>query len=94
MIQVAPQMRILVAIEPADFRCGIDDLAKRALWRLFVFRTCKATAVQADERRAPRAESARHFFKPMNAVTCPGSAPDSQTKHGAACSVDPVSHFL
>ena len=28
MIQVAPQMRILVSIEPADFREGIDGLAR------------------------------------------------------------------
>ncbi len=55
MIQVAPQMRILVAIEPADFRCGIDGLAKRAREQLacdpfsgclFVFRNRKATAVK------------------------------------------------
>ena len=55
MIQVAPQMRILVAIEPADFRCGIDGLAKRAREELehdpfsgclFVFRNRKATAVK------------------------------------------------
>lgn len=28
MIQVTPQMRVLIAIEPADFRCGIDGLAR------------------------------------------------------------------
>lgn len=28
MIQVTPQMRILVAVEPTDFRRGIDGLAK------------------------------------------------------------------
>ena len=27
MIQIAPQMRILVAVEPVDFRKGIDGLA-------------------------------------------------------------------
>ncbi len=27
MIQVTPQMRILVAVEPTDFRKGIDGLA-------------------------------------------------------------------
>ena len=27
MIQIAPQMRLLVAIEPVDFRKGIDGLA-------------------------------------------------------------------
>ena len=30
MIQVAPQMRVLVAVEPADFRKGIDGLARLA----------------------------------------------------------------
>jgi transposase len=29
VIQITPQMRVLVAVEPADFRCGIDGLAKR-----------------------------------------------------------------
>jgi hypothetical protein len=28
MIQVTPQMRILVAVEPVDFRRGIDGLAR------------------------------------------------------------------
>jgi transposase len=55
MIQLAPQMRILVAIEPADFRKGIDGLARLARDELdsdpfsgwiFVFRNRKATAVK------------------------------------------------
>lgn len=29
MIQVTPQMRVLVAVEPADFRRGIDGLARQ-----------------------------------------------------------------
>ena len=29
MIQITPQMRVLVAVEPVDFRCGIDGLAQR-----------------------------------------------------------------
>ena len=28
MIQITPQMRVMVAIEPADFRKGIDGLAQ------------------------------------------------------------------
>jgi hypothetical protein len=28
MIQITPQMRVMVAIEPADFRKGIDGLAR------------------------------------------------------------------
>jgi transposase len=55
MIQLAPQMRILVAVEPADFRRGIDGLAKLAReelaedpfsGRLFVFRNRRGTAVK------------------------------------------------
>ncbi len=55
MIQVTPQMRILVAIEPVDFRRGIDGLARLARQelesdpfsgRVFVFRNRKGTAVK------------------------------------------------
>jgi len=56
VIQVTPQMRIVVAIEPADFRCGIDGLVRVCRevlqqdpfggW-LFVFRNRRATAVKA-----------------------------------------------
>ena len=55
MIQVTPQMRILVAVEAADFRKGIDGLArvcKEQLKRdpacgcVFVFRNRRATAVK------------------------------------------------
>lgn len=55
MIQVAPQMRVLVAIAPVDFRCGIDGLAKVVRTQLegdpfsgtvFVFRNRRGTAVK------------------------------------------------
>lgn len=55
MIQVTPQMRILVAVEPVDFRRGIDGLArvcKEALGRdpfsggLFVFCNRRRTAIK------------------------------------------------
>jgi transposase len=56
MIQITPQMRILVAVEPADFRKGIDGLARLCQevlqqdpfrgW-VFVFRNRRATAVKA-----------------------------------------------
>ena len=55
MIQIAPQMRLLVAVEPADFRCGIDGLARvcRELLNadpfsgtVFVFRNRGATAIK------------------------------------------------
>ena len=55
MIQISPQMRIMAAIEPADFRCGIDGLARLCKdvlkhdpfngW-VFVFRNRSATALK------------------------------------------------
>ncbi len=56
MIQITPQMRILVAVEPADFRRGIDGLARLCRTALrsdpfsgtvFVFRNRRATAIKA-----------------------------------------------
>lgn len=55
MIQVTPHMRILLAIEPADFRKGIDGLAglcRKVLktdpfsGTVFVFRNRKKTAIK------------------------------------------------
>jgi len=55
MLQITPQMRILVAVEPADFRCGIDGLARvcqEVLQQdpfggsMFVFRNRRGTAVK------------------------------------------------
>jgi len=55
MIQITAQMRILLAVEPVDFRKGIDGLAgvcRKALAQdpfsgyLFVFRNRRATAVK------------------------------------------------
>lgn len=56
MIQVTPQMRILVAIEAVDFRCGIDGLSRLVREKLsadpfsgsvFVFRNRSQTSVKA-----------------------------------------------
>jgi transposase len=55
MIQITPQMRVLVAIEPADFRCGIDGLARvcRSALKsdpfsgaIFVFRNRRRKAIK------------------------------------------------
>ena len=55
MIQITPQMRILVAVEPVDFRKGIDGIARicqEALRQdpfcgaVFVFRNRRATALK------------------------------------------------
>ncbi len=55
MLQITPQMRVLVAVEPADFRKGIDGLARLCRERLeedpfqgtvFVFRNRRGTAIK------------------------------------------------
>ena len=55
MLQLTPQMKILVAVQPADFRRGIDGLARLCQERLqddpfsgvvFVFRNRKQTALK------------------------------------------------
>jgi len=55
MLQITPQMKVLVAVEPADFRNGIDGLAalcKKSLQQdpfagtVFVFRNRRATAIK------------------------------------------------
>ena len=55
MLQITPQMKVLVAIQPADFRKGIDGLAalcKSSLEQdpftgtVFVFRNRRATAIK------------------------------------------------
>ena len=55
MIQITPQMRVLVAVEAADFRCGIDGLAEKCRTNLgsdpfagtvYVFRNQRRTAIK------------------------------------------------
>lgn len=55
MIQLTPQMRILLAVDPVDFRRGIDGLARCCREELsedpfsgcvFVFRNRRATAIK------------------------------------------------
>jgi transposase len=55
MIQITPQMRVLVAVEAVDFRKGIDSLAQLCRDKLaadpfsgcvFVFRSRGATAIK------------------------------------------------
>lgn len=55
MIQITPQMRVLVAVEPVDFRAGIDGIARLCRDRLtsdpfsgtvYVFRNRRGTAIK------------------------------------------------
>jgi len=84
MIQLTPQMRILVAVEPVDFRCGIDGLARlcREVLQVdpfsgaaFVFRNRRGTAVKVlifDSRGFwlchKRLSSGRFRFWPKSAT--------------------------
>jgi transposase len=84
MIQITPQMRILVAVEPVDFRRGIDGLARvcREVLRsdpfsggLFVFRNRRRTAIKIlvyDSQGFwlchKRLSSGRFRFWPQSAV--------------------------
>ena len=56
MLQITPQMKIFVAVDPADFRKGIDGLARLCQESLrqdpfgggvFVFRNRRGTAIKA-----------------------------------------------
>jgi hypothetical protein len=57
MIQVAPQMRVLVAVQPADFRKGIDGLAKLAREELAQTGGHPPRSVRATFTSAPTATS-------------------------------------
>ena len=55
MLQITPHMKILVAVEPADFRRGIDGLARLCqetlqhdpfVGAVFVFRNRRGTALK------------------------------------------------
>jgi len=55
MIQITPQMRVLVAVEPVDFRRGIDGIARACRERMradpfsgavYVFRNGRGTALK------------------------------------------------
>ena len=56
MIQISPQMRVLVAVGAFDFRCGIDGLARLCRQQLnadplsgavFIFTNRRRTAIKA-----------------------------------------------
>ena len=51
MIQITPQMRILLAVEPADFRKGIDGLAQLCRQRLRADPLSGAMFVFSNKRR-------------------------------------------
>jgi len=56
VIQVTPQIRVLVAVEPADFRRGIDGLARqcREALRANPFICGASRYVAAGSRRGPQ----------------------------------------
>jgi transposase len=84
MIQITPQMRILVAVEAVDFRNGIDGLARvcREVLKsdpfsgsLFIFRNRRGTAIkclvfdgQGYWLMQKRLSEGRFRFWPVNAT--------------------------
>ncbi len=52
MIQMTPHMRILVAVEPVDFRAGIDGLARVCRQRLQADPFCGGLFVFGNRRRS------------------------------------------
>jgi len=97
LIQVTPQMRVLVAIEPVDFRKGIDGLARTAQGALasdpfsgavFVFRNRRATAIkllvydgQGFWLCQKRLSSGRFRFWPRATTTSPSAQSRSLLAH-------------
>jgi transposase len=51
MIQITPQMRILLAVEPVDFRKGIDGLVQVCRQKLLVDPMVGALFIFANRRR-------------------------------------------
>lgn len=86
MIQIVPQMRILVAVEAVDFRCGIDGLSRVCRERLgsdpfsgtlFVFRNRRGTVTSLDDRDDSSGSNGilRHWpFEKRQASRLPGVA--------------------
>lgn len=86
MIQITPQMRVLVAVEAVDGRKGIDSLAAVCLQRLqsdpfsgsvFVFRTRSATSIKVlvyDGRgfwlATKRLSKGRFRWWPQGGISC------------------------
>ena len=75
MIQVTPHMRVLVAVEPADFRKGIDGLARvcREVLRkdpfsglLFVFRNNVESRIMWSRQRRWTISCSKVFWTPHN----------------------------
>jgi hypothetical protein len=53
MIQITPQMRVLVAIEPVDGRKGIDSLAQLCQQKLYEAQLLLAAGDVSRVRAAP-----------------------------------------
>jgi transposase len=86
VIQVTAQMRILVAVEPVDFRCGIDGLARICKSHLqedpfsgalYVFRNRRGTSIKIISYDSQgfwmcqkRLSSGKFRFWPTGAADC------------------------
>ena len=62
MIQITPQMRLLLAVEPVDFRKGIDGLVQVCRQRLNTDPIVSLRQTCAGTRRASGRDSGRMVF--------------------------------
>jgi transposase len=81
VIALTPRLRVWVAAAPADFRCGIDGLARRVRTllaedpmsgALFVFRNRRGSAVKLlvyDLGEAPRYVELSEVIAPYTAIS-------------------------
>ena len=86
MIALTPPVRVLVAVAPPDFRCGIDGLARRVRQALaqdpfggavFVFRNRRGTAIKLlayDLGEAPRYVELTEATGPSSAFSLASNA--------------------
>ena len=76
MIQLTPQMRLLLAVEPVDFRKGIDGLAQVCRQRLQAEPISGALFIFANRRRRalPALQRAGRHPRPTRGSRTPGQA--------------------
>jgi len=66
MIQITPHMRVLVAVEPADFRKGIDGIARLCRERLCEDPFCGAAFVFCNRLAHKRLSSGKFRWWPSS----------------------------
>ena len=88
MIQITPQMKILVAVEPVDFRQGIDGLAQSCRarlhsepfsWTVFIFRSRSGLSIKVRDVNYLCAPATTTFVHLRGAEAEPTALPSFST---------------